>query len=162
MMVNKGMVLEKEVFKITKERNIMINTMFKVVGIIASLAVIIAVLLLFLLNFEQPKGNLLSKNAQSKAVMKVTKAEKDGNKILFLLKIKNGSDERLFLHGLVINILDKNNEVVDKCRLRGSEAVPLSISPTKESTVKVICSNMQFAAEFTGKVNYDLIFEEAF
>jgi hypothetical protein len=50
----------------------------------------------------------------------------------------------------------------DKCSVRTSEAVPRSIPPNEENTVKVICNDMQFSAKYNDRVRYTLKFEEGF
>lgn len=143
----------------------MLNTIFKITGIVFFLLGILALFLMFYSEgfFCSPRDYSALKEAQSKAELSVIKAEKDGDKIIFLLNVKNDSDKDLNFYGLVINVVDENNKTIDKCSATSSEMVPRRASAKSGVTVlKIICKNMQLSTRYRGDVKYIPKFERMF
>lgn len=141
----------------------MLNKFFTIVG--ALFVILIALLLMdvFFVGFKVNDTNRLEiKAAQKNTSLSITSVNKENNQLIFLIKIKNNAEAEVFLGGLVVNVMNDSDEIIDKCSANLTGMVTRRVAAKTENTVKVICENMQLSARYKGEVQYIAKFENGF
>ncbi len=157
----------------------MLDKVFKIAGIIAFVAIVVAGISIMYDVFGRSShsappdldytGNTSQRplNPQQKATMQaegeVIKSMKVNDKLILLLRISNPSDRSIRTHSLSINIVSSEGEIIDQCTMNNNTFSHLSsmIRPKKIVTRKVICSDMVFIQdiqESTDSLKYEIHF----
>jgi len=152
----------------------LLNTIFKILGILAFLAIIVAGISLSYDVFKHKipfsgESEFRKKyiSAQKNAEISVYKWVKTKQKmppvnegafepahLILLLKVKNNSNIALALHDLIIDVLNQDGVVIDKCSALSSEIIPRGVDPLSETEVKIVCSNMDLSENENGNLKF--------
>ena len=141
----------------------MLNKLFTIVGVLVVILIALLLIDVFFVGFKVNDTNRLEiKAAQKNTSLSITSVNKENNQLIFLIKIKNNAATEVFLGGLVVNVLNDSNEIIDKCSANLTGMVTRRVAAKTENTVKVICENMQLSAKYKGEVKYNAKFEGGF
>ena len=151
----------------------LLNTTFKILGILAFLAIIIAGISISYDVFKHKipfsgeskfRKEYLSaqKNAEvsvykwtrTKQTMSLDKGTFKPAHLILLLKVKNNATIVLALHDLIIDVLNQDGVVIDKCSALRSELIPRGVAPLSEAVVKVVCSDMDISENEDGNLHF--------
>lgn len=85
--------------------------------------------------------------------LKIVKKHRNQDTVILLLNINNTSKQTVTLHTLDIKVVDKAGKLIDKCN-QGRNTMDRFVQPEENKTIKIICTDMAFLQQHTGKVDY--------